>query len=720
MNKFKNIPFTLIIISIIYVVLEIMFRSNLLNVTATMQDNSEIIKLENVGRFLSSLGFALFITSLIKIKKEQRNRTKFLIYISYPFIFLLSFYGFSQGQKNLIDYIAQNVSTQMKREMLLTSLVKEAIYFDKIKVKPIYNSETKNDIDSKVFLSFFPAIIVGSDLTKKYEKNINDLVDITLTEKIIKNKDASNKEIEKFIKNYLENYRKTLDVISYGEKNNYTGFKEKDIKLMLNFIASYMSIHASYINSVTPTMDYFEKKNKDAHRADTLSVISESLNKLENGYDFNNYFNSRISFHMDLDFIYLEREILMLDGAFAQLVKAEDYNALLKYYGFGLDIKNQCQINKSEKNSLIFYHGYTKEHYYDVGNYPKDRFNLMFENFYKQLTDRVQKENVSIVCDYSYNAYLKLLNRIEKYFKTVSPYFNKDKFSIKNLNANTVNNNYYYRRMALNLMFKFIYENTGKNIIHKFENFQDFDNFRNSIVFSESGFYKSMNKYMYNKYLKVFNERTKNDNLNFNYLLNTDINFGVPDSFNQKIVVDTFKKGMPFIVNEENKFFKSMKELDENKKIDLRLYYVEHKKKIYNEILTNTKLLEEGEKYETIGNDIAKGFIAPIFVLSISNIMIIISIINIFIKVIEVFEIKKIKLIKSFLIISLICIPYFASNRYSEDKLFHEYPNKKILSLVNWTQNTENILHRFDNDIGFFEGIYSFIETVTAEKEKRR
>lgn len=722
MNKLKKIPFFLIFVSVIYVILEIMFRSNLLEVTATIQDNSEIIKLENVGRFLASLGFAIFITSLIKIKKEYRNRTKFIIFISYPIIFLLSFYSFSQAQKHLIEYVAQNVSTQMKREMLLTSLVKEAIYFEKINIKPIYSPETKNDIDSKVFLSFFPAIIVGSDLTKKYEPQIKNLVDITLTEKIIKNKDDSNKEIENFIKKYLESYRYSLDTMTYGIEANYTGFKQKETKAMLNYVSRYMSFHASFVHDHKPK-DYFTRKSDNFYESDITNLIARALSGVYKGYDFNDIFNEDLETGMGFKFLLDDQYLRAVDAQFYTLKKADDYKSLLKYYNFGFDIKQQCTIKKSDKNTLIFKKGYAKsnsiEHLMIINN-DKERFEKIFNNFYSQLTDRIQKEPSEIICDYSYEPYLKLLNRTERYFKSVSPLYNKDKFSIRTLNTNTVNSNIYFKRMALNVMFDFIYENTGKNIITKFKDFQDFENFRNSIIFTEKGFHSSMNKYMFSKYLKEFNRRSMEDNLNFNNLLKLGINFGAPASFDKAEVVNTFKRGMPFIVNKENKFFKSMNELTEKQKHDLRLYYVEHKKKIYNDILSDTNLLSEGEKYEEIGNNIAKGFIAPIFVLSISNIMIILSIINIFIKIVEVYEIKHIKIVKLILIISLISVPYFMKNRYSENELFYKYPNKTILNLVNWTQNTENVLHRFDNNIIVFESIYYFIETITKEKEKRR
>ncbi len=306
-------------------------------------------------------------------------------------------------------------------------------------------------------------------------------------------------------------------------------------------------------------------------------------------------------------------------------------------------------------------------------------------------------------------------------FKKVAPLYNQDKFSFKGINIKTINNNYYYKRMALNLMFGFIYENSGKNIITKFENFEEFERFRNSIIFSEKDFYKSINRFMYNRYLNQFNKRAKEDNLDFSRVLSNrvDVDFYIPAHFRKPEVIETFRKGMPFIINQKNEFFDKMDELTEKQKNDLRLYYVEHKKKIYNQILEDTKNLQEGEKYEKLGNDIAKAFIAPIFVLSISNIMIILSIINIFIKIIQVFEIKHTKLIQLILVMCLICIPYFSKNRYSEHELFNKYPNKKMLNMVNWTQNTEYLLHNLDNDIYVFEVLYNYIGIINQEKEER-
>lgn len=721
MNKLKKLPFVLIIVSIIYIILEIMFRSNLLNVSATIQDNSEIIKLENVGRFLASFGFSIFIVSIIKIKKEYRNRTKFIMFISYPFIFCLAFYSFMQGQKILIEHIAQNINTQMKREMLLTSLVKEAIYFNKIPVKPIYDSTSKNDIDSKVFLSFFPSLIIGSDLTKQYEPEIDALVDITLTEKMLKNKDSSNKEVDKFIKDYIKNYQVALSNVKYGEKANFTGFKKQEIKIMLNYIATNMGIYALKNDIYNINKDNkFEKLNKDVHMKESISAIQNNLFKIKDGRNFNELFNSTMSDHMNFTFINHENYLELVDESFFNLVKDNDYSALLKYYSFGYDIRKQCKIEISEKNEINFYYGYNKNHILNIKTNTEEN-KLIFEELYKQITDRIPKEKYIIYCDYSYNQYVGLLTRIEKYFKYVGVVHNKDKFSLKTLNKNTINSNYYYRRMALNLMIEFIYDNTGKHIIKKFDNLNEFESFKNSIIFTDSNFYSSINKFMVNKYIKEFNKRAIEDGLNFNKLLRMDIQLDIPSHFYEsKEVIETFKKGMPFIINEENKFFNNINELSESKKNGLRLYYVEHKKKIYTEILLNTRLLEEGEKYEKLGNDIAKGFIAPIFVLSISNIMIILSIINIFIKIIQVLEIKYTRIIQILLIISLICIPYYTKNRYSEHPLFEKYPNKSMLNILNWTQNTEYLLNNLDNDLIFFESIYSMIEKVTEEKEKRR
>lgn len=137
MKKF----FLPLFISFIYVIFEITFRYRLIEISSKFPTLEEIENLENIGRFLSSLGFMLFINNLI-----QKNKKVFL-----PLSFSL-FYLF---QYSIALSIEKYSSTELKYDSFVIESTKERIYSK--------NKNLSETYFGKTYISLLPYLLYDNE-----------------------------------------------------------------------------------------------------------------------------------------------------------------------------------------------------------------------------------------------------------------------------------------------------------------------------------------------------------------------------------------------------------------------------------------------------------------------------------------------------------------------------------------------------------------------------
>lgn len=212
-SKKKRIGFLAFLFTVIYVFLECTFNIGL--VDATNSPNTEIETfnhLETLGRVLSSLGFAIFIVNIFKVRR-------FVYSLILLVIFSGSFYGL---QNYTFNKILDNMSRSAKVQAYSLGVYRNLAINSEISTPDsIYNEDNKyyNDILN----STFGIILFNPDLNDKVSQYTTDFFEVNLS--------IPNEELESIfdkisaLKNneYSEELWKQY-VIENKRFNNYHGF----------------------------------------------------------------------------------------------------------------------------------------------------------------------------------------------------------------------------------------------------------------------------------------------------------------------------------------------------------------------------------------------------------------------------------------------------------------------------------------------------------------
>ena len=140
----------LIIYSLLYILLELAFRSRLLDTVGIISNTTTIQTTEILGRLISSFGIAILFIGLIKADGlSKKIIPKFSIYF---ITFAIAFYG----QKFLIDKLENVIPDEKKINAVYLQLLKENLFYgtNTLKFSP-YNSNNIMSLESKVFFSVF-------------------------------------------------------------------------------------------------------------------------------------------------------------------------------------------------------------------------------------------------------------------------------------------------------------------------------------------------------------------------------------------------------------------------------------------------------------------------------------------------------------------------------------------------------------------------------------
>jgi len=148
----------LIIYTVLYLFLEVAFRSRLLDVTGSVSDGLTVETLEITGRLIASLGFSILIISKFNFGK---NRTSKIFYNTIAY--LLSFIVFFYAQKHTVDFAVSQIPDDFKKNAILLSVFKENVFFNKDDIKGVTDGNAQPSSNEKIFLSTLPIVNISND-----------------------------------------------------------------------------------------------------------------------------------------------------------------------------------------------------------------------------------------------------------------------------------------------------------------------------------------------------------------------------------------------------------------------------------------------------------------------------------------------------------------------------------------------------------------------------
>jgi hypothetical protein len=658
MNKTnKKFPIFFVLFTVFYIALEISFRADLLNVVSTIKDVIEIQSIEVMGRFIASIGFVIFIFSNFTIHIKSLKKWNILLKaILYPFILYFAFNGFYTAQEKIVNYFAENLTIEDKKDATLLSLEKESLYFGKIKREGYpYNQENKFESNSKIFLSLYPFLNYED---KEKINNLNNQQEKLVANSVIGKGNKSEKiaemiEKESEVLNYLYFGFKNMDKEKRRNIIPSVGVRHAYDFVLSNYNSSYYQAKMNYksdeeIHQESAKRKYFVHKdimNRNDFEDKLLKDFSKAVLSLNSGNKKNQYSNaSNFEYIINNNFYAQghERNILINDYQYkysdmrAYILTQNKLTALLfsdLFSGLRFN-ENNCSANFLGEGSIVSINN--RKIYVDMNS--ENINNLYYEIFNKKNIDG----NNVINCKINYSSYVDTKKELHELFTVKNADFYIDNIDKNKINPNLVNNNYLFRKIAMYLFEFFVYENTNKYILeHLNYDLEKYGRLEKYLDYSsKKAFSSSMNAFVANEFSIKFLEKANELGFNFNFLRNyNNHNISYEDFYNIYEVKKEIKRVMPFFINAENKVMKVGKNemIDSNNIKEFQKYFIEKQYNDYINILNNPNLMNYGEKYYDFGNAIAKSFIAPPLVLFISGIMIFLSIINLIFKMINHF-----------------------------------------------------------------------------------
>ena len=738
MNKTKKkFPIFFVIFTLLYLFIEITFRTDLLNVVSTLKDIVEIESIEVVGRFIASIGFVIFIFSNFRIHIESLKKWNILLKtIIYPIVFFVAFQSFYIFQEKLITYIAENMTVSEKKDAMKLSLEKESLYFGKLKIEEYpYTQENKKNSESKIFLALYPllnkdnkvkldslenqkkALVANSVMGRwSQSENINEMI-------------AKESEILNYIffgfKNLNPNKTRNFLSAGRGEAYDYVlaNYRNQYAQAAMNYKSKEKGYRESaqslyfHHDKLLSKSDFEEKIVTDFSKAigDIKSNKIKSEHTKANAVE---YFSNKIFYYQGHEMgastpYYMYKYIDM--RAFALAAERKE-NLLFS------DVFNGLRFNFSNCNATV---SNEKGVFINGKNTNRELSEAQFNFIYNEIFEKENANKNRINCRYTYENYKKTKQEMHNLFTIYNSGFYIDNVNKYDITPEFVNQNYLFRKVAMYILEFFIEENTGKYLIEILN--YDFDKYKRlerALNFSsKEKFIASINKFGADEFTKKYMEKTKELGLNLEFLkgYKNHRRYFYKEFYSTPQVRNEIERVFPFFVNKNGEVTKVNDIVNiDNKNIEaFKKYMIEKQYADYIEILNNPNLMANGEKHYEIGNAIAKGYIAPPLVLLISGIMIFISIINLILKISSVFIEDK-KGIFKIVMTLLFILPAFIPNNYSENKYILFYKENKTLhyySLI-WLQNSEKVIELGNLDNIYIDMLYKKIYSTAINYER--
>jgi hypothetical protein len=130
----------LLLISLLYLIAEIIFNVSLVNVfgTGTIE---QYVNIELIGRNLASVGATLLLLRLILNINTTIKKKTIASVLALPLIYIVAY----NAQEQLIDYIAKSTDTDVKRQQAYASLFTKGVTNGAIDIKTLSNKSIAPD-----------------------------------------------------------------------------------------------------------------------------------------------------------------------------------------------------------------------------------------------------------------------------------------------------------------------------------------------------------------------------------------------------------------------------------------------------------------------------------------------------------------------------------------------------------------------------------------------
>jgi len=716
-KKSKYINF--LTVTLIYLYFEVAFRLDMLDISSKMKDIIEVQTIEMVGRFLASFGFMVFLISNI----EFSLKNKYITFISYCFIALLSFGLFYQAQTYVINNIGKNFNEKEKEKMLLLQMDKELIYFNKLNHKDFKFSNV-NSSASKVLLAFYPFIRYNDDK----HNNILSIGRELITTHSVNGKSSHNfnnfdimvKKEAKFLNNLYISYYNTAVT-----PNDLRPFSRRSVIMTYRSLKNkFVYMYAPYRNPQNykwkkEYIKRFDKLKKEhivhsfiknfTYHLNTTDDIEETINRVLYTNMFMHVLGGDLVYGLEShvnNFVYP-----MMGSLIKKDPKSSSYNYEFDYTKFLSQTKlsspslwQNCQgfLTKEDGFKIRMKSGSKYGDYAGKTQITSSVTKSQFLKFSEKLFGESKKYKVNLItCTLKKKDVEHVYNKAQK--KILSSYlFSTNNKSMLDLTPSIINKSPKWRVLSFGALNALLRENGTDLYSLVGENYNDFKKFENNLDYSsETAFLNSVSVIQNSIYSDKFYTRAKDSGFNLDFLKgrNSRQYKHVEDFYEIPQIKKMLTKNAPFFINNKTgKVYKDLKITNVSDRKYLKnyaKYKSEQEIKMLTKVLKNTNMMKKGEKYEELGNDIAKSFVAIPFVLSISTIMIFLTLLNIIMKTISFYVEDKNKLnkIRIYSLLAFIILPAILPNEYfRNDNVIKFIETKTNKYIVFWFQNTQGIL----------------------------
>lgn len=252
MNKTRTLT-SLFLIA--YIAIEVAFRSEMVTYVASVMHYSEVYFIEFTGRFIASVGFALFVYQFLSRDLTTAKKTGIIIG---------AFLSFFVAEKAVINMVAASLSDENKSRAVLLVNYKESVILGLKKSDMVEGSDTSPA--GKTRLAFLPITNLGNDalINKLKSTSSKDMAAVFK----VKNErfyEFNTVGYTKEIKLLKDIYNQTLDVrIEFNQM-----YKENVVALNVGWPTVVKQVKFNYnfshggTGSITfPTLDSYLSSNK--------------------------------------------------------------------------------------------------------------------------------------------------------------------------------------------------------------------------------------------------------------------------------------------------------------------------------------------------------------------------------------------------------------------------------------------------------------------------
>lgn len=738
-------------LSVLYLLVELMFRADVIDLAATTGDQHQLLALEHVGRFISSLGFAIFLTSLLKTNTDHSGQQKKYRRLAMLPVFVLSYLGAAHLQEWAIEKYASETPPEFKREAMLANSYRDLAYFGQVKKDPSLSWLTS---DEKVLLALTPALMYGNpEIESLASDSSSDLIGQLNYLKLEKNASLSDPRVFDYHRQWVRMIAMNYDYRVHTERldTNVMITHEKELlyKLMLSEgWKTVKSASGQMNNSVELVQEPSYARYESFFdiyddRKSTPSVIDHVDGFTEALYD-------RVK-GVYIDYLGLNRKKLRHlfthydDETLIWFFEHNDFESLKKYYGLKLSMKDACSIYPGKQNEFMLVMNKQKKLFFSQSMSER-----MAKDMHVMLKGSLQKSPIIVACDYSYETGIRQMRNLSAILSQRTPAFNPA--AAKRLvvtDAGTVKRHSLFKYAAVAAMLEEDRKrrqtqsriNKGNKLVSptmtQFEDMAQYDRFVNSIDLSTVESFDRSLRYAEEAIAREsFVTFAARAGLDFSTAMQPRRGFGgnLFEVYEDPKFVSVFKKAMPQIFDEKGRFIAQnipqdtheikayVKTLPEKSREKIRWLYADVMSGKQENILDDSSIVGQGMKQELQGKTIAKGFIAPAFVLFVSNIMIALTLVSVISTLIQAYFFESPSVVRSLVIGSVVATLLIAPSMLINNQHIEKgMPSTAHESLVWQAHVTANLQKTYDIILPSFvrpNWLYQLIKLSVSPKER--